>query len=271
MLKYKLVFCDFDDTLAVSGEEVGERTRCAIADYRKAGGIFVICSGRSRMSLARRLASVYGSAEGVPYICLQGGLIVGEDGSVMRRLTAGREDVLSASAAAKARGIDVVYHADGEVYCEKKTYVSERYAFLTGCPVTYVPEGFAETYKGGFDKMMLLAAEDGIETLAELSRMQLSSSRFMFSQATYLELVPAESGKGSAVEFMTEKLGLTKEDTAAFGDADNDIDMLGAVGLPVAVRNAMPGCKAAAKLIAPSAADEGPAKVLEMFFDDMTV
>ena len=36
MVTYKLVFCDFDDTLVRSGDAVGDYTRRAIADYRAA-------------------------------------------------------------------------------------------------------------------------------------------------------------------------------------------------------------------------------------------
>lgn len=266
MVKYKLVFCDFDDTLAVSGREVGEYTRRMIAAYRAAGGTFVICSGRSRKSLEHRLASVYGDATGIPYICLQGGVIVDGDGRELRRLYADKRDVIRASDAAYKAGCDVVFHADGDVFAREKTDISENYARLTGCPITYLPYAdIAREYDGEFEKMMILSSTASRAALEDIARMRLAGSRFMFSGETYLELVPAQSGKGSAVKFMTEKLGLTKDDTAAFGDADNDVDMLGAVGLPVAVRNAMPGCVAAAKLIAPSAADEGPAHVLDMF------
>ena len=45
---------------------------------------------------------------------------------------------------------------------------------------------------------------------------------------------------------MAEQLGLTPSQVAAFGDGDNDVDMLSFVGCGIAVANASPACLAAA-------------------------
>ncbi len=267
MVTYKLVFCDFDDTLVRSGDRVGEYTRRAIADYRAAGGTFVICTGRSRASLEKQLAAVYGDASGIPYICFQGGTIVGADGVTLRRLVTDRADVVRFSDIAKERGYAHAFHAGGEVYCESRTPETEDYAAKTGCPITYIDPSvdFARTYDGDFDKMMILSSAATRPGLDEIARMPGGGSKLMFSGPTYLELVPAGSGKGGAVRFMTEYMGFSRGDTAAFGDANNDADMLASVGLPIAMRGGMKDALDAAKLIAPPASEEGMAHTLRMF------
>ena len=267
MVTYKLVFCDFDDTLVRSGDAVGDYTRRAIADYRAAGGTFVICTGRSRASLEKQLHSVYGDASGIPYICFQGGTIVDGDGKVIRRLVTDRADVVRFSDIAAERGYAHAFHAGGEVYCETKTAETEDYAQKTGCPITYVSpsEHFARTYEGDFDKMMILSSSQTRPGLDEIAAMPSGGSKLMFSGPTYLELVPSGSGKGGAVEFMTKRLGFTRADTVAFGDANNDADMLRSVGLPIAMRGGMKDALDAAKLIAPPASEEGMAFALRMF------
>jgi hypothetical protein len=52
-------------------------------------------------------------------------------------------------------------------------------------------------------------------------------------------------------------LGLRREEVAAFGDADNDIDMLKYAGVGIAVENASPGCKAAADYVTKHHAEDG--------------
>lgn len=53
-----------------------------------------------------------------------------------------------------------------------------------------------------------------------------------------IDITPKGYGKGSAVRIMAESLGLSLDEVAVFGDADNDISMLEAVPNSVAVANA---------------------------------
>lgn len=54
---------------------------------------------------------------------------------------------------------------------------------------------------------------------------------------SYYEIVQKGTGKGSAVHKLCEFLGVDKEDTVAFGDGRNDIDMLKACKVRVAMEN----------------------------------
>ena len=64
-----------------------------------------------------------------------------------------------------------------------------------------------------------------------------------------LELSYKDAGKHSGVRYVTELLGLSPAQTAAFGDGDNDVDMLQYVGCGVAMANAAPACLAAADFV----------------------
>lgn len=61
-----------------------------------------------------------------------------------------------------------------------------------------------------------------------------------------IEISHRNAGKHSGVRYVTELLGLSPAQTAAFGDGDNDADMLRYVGCGIAVANASPACLAAA-------------------------
>lgn len=65
-----------------------------------------------------------------------------------------------------------------------------------------------------------------------------------------------ESGR---IKIYGDLLGIPAEETAAFGDADNDIDMLEASGFGFAVENASPACLAAADYITRSNREDGVA------------
>ena len=57
-----------------------------------------------------------------------------------------------------------------------------------------------------------------------------------WNQSWYLELLPRGCGKGKAVKFLNRYLNIKKEDSMSFGDGDNDIEMLKASGIGIAVQ-----------------------------------
>ena len=71
------------------------------------------------------------------------------------------------------------------------------------------------------------------------------------------DIVPANGGKGKGVQSVLDYYGFTKEEAVAFGDAGNDIEMLQAVGLGVAMENATDECKAVADDICGHVKDDG--------------
>lgn len=73
----------------------------------------------------------------------------------------------------------------------------------------------------------------------------------------WLDCVPMSSGKGSAVEFIQNRLGVSREETMAFGDNQNDIDMLKMAGKSFAVENAREELKCVAGGICGSYREDG--------------
>ena len=61
-----------------------------------------------------------------------------------------------------------------------------------------------------------------------------------------LEIAHRNCGKHHAVRFLADYLHLNPEQIAAFGDGDNDADMLAYAGCGIAMANASPACLAAA-------------------------
>lgn len=71
--------------------------------------------------------------------------------------------------------------------------------------------------------------------------------------------------KGTAIAYLQEKLGVTPEETIAFGDHANDIEMLSRAKYSYAMENAIPEVKQAAAFTAPSNNEDGVLKVLETY------
>ena len=71
------------------------------------------------------------------------------------------------------------------------------------------------------------------------------------------DIIPSDGGKGKAVEMINQYFGFTKEQSMAFGDGTNDIEMLQAVGLGVAMGNATQNVKDIADDVCDSVENEG--------------
>ena len=73
--------------------------------------------------------------------------------------------------------------------------------------------------------------------------------KLMYSNPLYLELIPKESGKGEAMTWLCKHLSIPVENAIAAGDGDNDISMIKAAGLGIAMINAPDTVKVAADVI----------------------
>lgn len=72
-----------------------------------------------------------------------------------------------------------------------------------------------------------------------------------------VDIIPIHAGKGIAIEHVLNYYGLDKSQSMAFGDGNNDIEMLKAVGTGVAMANASEELKAVADEICGDVAEDG--------------
>lgn len=72
-----------------------------------------------------------------------------------------------------------------------------------------------------------------------------------------VDIIPLNSGKGNAVAAVLRHYGFSKDEAIAFGDGHNDIEMLEAVGIGVAMGNAKDEVKAKADFVCQSVENDG--------------
>lgn len=79
------------------------------------------------------------------------------------------------------------------------------------------------------------------------------------------DIISADGGKRSAMLDILRRYGIQPSECIAFGDSENDIEMLRAAGIGVAMGNATPDCRAAADYVTADCDDDGIRKALEHF------
>ena len=78
-----------------------------------------------------------------------------------------------------------------------------------------------------------------------------------------LELNHRDATKGCGILALAKELGIAQEQTMAFGDGENDISMLKAAGIGVAMENASKIVKRAADLVTKTNDEDGVAYIIE--------
>jgi Cof subfamily protein (haloacid dehalogenase superfamily) len=114
-------------------------------------------------------------------------------------------------------------------------------------------EDFDEAIQNKVYQVMLAYRPGDEETIlqgTENLKMALSWSRAC-------DVVSAHGGKGKAVEHILRYFGLKKEDSVAFGDSQNDLEMMVAAGCGVAMGNGSDQIKAVADEICRPVSEDG--------------
>lgn len=93
----------------------------------------------------------------------------------------------------------------------------------------------------------------------------IPDARLTSSLPSNYELGGRDVSKGAALRYLMELLGVDRSEVLAAGDSPNDIAMLEAAGVSVAVGNAELEVKEAASYIAPSNDEDGVAEAVERF------
>lgn len=79
------------------------------------------------------------------------------------------------------------------------------------------------------------------------------------------DIIPTGGGKVAGIKYFCNHLNIAREETIAFGDAENDLDMLNYAGIGVAMGNAQDHVKQYADYVTEDVDHGGIAKALERF------
>jgi hypothetical protein len=85
------------------------------------------------------------------------------------------------------------------------------------------------------------------------------------SQPYYLDVTHPDANKGAVARYLAGRYGLSAEEIATIGDMPNDILMFAHSGLSIAMGNADPQVKRAARRITDTNDNDGFAKAVERY------
>jgi Cof subfamily protein (haloacid dehalogenase superfamily) len=256
-----LIACDLDGTLLGPDLVIRERTRAAIAAARAAGIHVAICTGRMFQS-----ALPYARAAGLdgPIVCYQGAAVVDvATAEFLLHEPIPVDLALDAIDAIEAIGHTLNVYVDDELYVSELTPEAERYAAFQH--LTIYPVGDLRAWlRRPPTKLVSVGEPDAMDAL-KLHMLERFDDRLHISKslAIFLELSRKGVTKGSGLAFLANLLGVPLEHVVAFGDAENDLELLRNAGFGISVSNGDPVLLGIADAICPPADEEGPAQVIE--------
>lgn len=242
----KAFFLDVDRTLLTDDHIVLPQVRDALRHLQRRGIAVVLATARSRRGLDPVLAQIDPPDA---LICCNGAWI-GERRSGDDEYRTVAEDRLDLSIAKEAvrfarhPAILACWYAGDSWYVPADTPMVRHEIHVTGeTPIiTDLGAVWARPHK------LLLIAEDpvAIPLLEETERAFGASCSASFSHRNFLELTAPAVTKAAALVELCGHLGIARHDTAAIGDGHNDVGMIAAAGIGMAMGNAVDEAKRAA-------------------------
>jgi len=155
----------------------------------------------------------------------------------------------------------------GEVYAERLTARTELYEHRDRPLVIRETPSFQALLDASPDedplKMLIIGEPSDLKAMDEaLGALPMPINR-VFSQKDYLEILPVGNDKGRALPVLAAAVGVPVSETVAVGDAHNDLAMIQAAGLGVAVETSPPDIIAAAAWTCPPPEQEGLRVVID--------
>jgi Cof subfamily protein (haloacid dehalogenase superfamily) len=262
-----LVAIDVDGTLVGDSLTISSVDAAAIRQAVRDGYAICLASGRL-FAAARPYAQELGLTG--PLIALQGAVAY-EVGSGKRLYCnpLAKDTALRAYDDLKARRLHLQLYYGDRLYVDELNDWARYYLRISRVdPIVVADLRDLLTVKPPNDpgplKVLAIAEPDIVmETIPLLARSLGSSANVFRSLPPFLEVTDPDANKGYALRWIAQSLGVDIADTAAIGDADNDIPMLRAAARSFAVANGSEGAKRAAGTIVP-ALGEGVAFALTL-------
>ncbi len=260
-MSVSLIAVDLDGTVLGPGRDIAPAGRAALQAAERAAITVALATGRMLRS-AQRVQERLG-LQG-PLITYNGGLI---------RLPDGRqwEDPVPLDA---ARAIAALCHERGyflQCYLGDRLYVpwpdprADAYSELASVECTVSADIVWAPPTPPTKLLVIEPVERQPEVRAAVAAVVGDRCELAHSYPHYLEISRAGVHKGTALTRLAEVMGVPRAQVLAVGDGENDLPLILAAGIGVAVANAVPAVAAAAQHVCGARFGDGVAEAVRMF------
>ncbi|MBE6551658.1 MAG: HAD family phosphatase [Ruminococcaceae bacterium] len=256
-----LFISDLDGTLMNSEHKLSAENSMAIEYFKENGGLFTFVTGRMPCTSASICEAVRPNA---PFGCINGGGIFDHIKNEYLWTLPLSHDVIElvefADNSINDLGIQV--NTFENIYFCKENTQMEIFRRITG-----LPNLTADYKKINEPIAKILFGDSDPEVITHLAKILTEHPKaymydFIRSEPNLYEILPKGSGKGNLIPKLAEIVGVSMDNTIAVGDYYNDISMLKAARIGIAVANACDEAKEAADFVTVSNDEHAIAQII---------
>ena len=256
----KAVFFDIDGTLWNRACEILPSTREAIAKLRENGHLAFICSGRSRANIkSEDLLSI--GFDGIVAAC--GTHVDFHKETIFEKLLT-VDQVAHILAVSKEYQVPVIFEGPQYLYTNPNDFLDDPYVVCLrkeqGDDLKVIPEDPAEIVANKYS-----GETNGVDMEAYKKALGDTFNIVVHSSEGVFEVIPSGYSKAIGIKVVCEKFGLSVDDTYAFGDSENDLEMIAYAGHGVAMGNATACVKEIAEYTTTGVEEDGIANGLKYY------
>lgn len=242
-----LIATDLDATFLTDERTISRENRDAIEYFMSEGGYFTIATGRSARSLGFVLDTVTPNA---PLILYNGAMIYDIKSQKIIWETFLEDNIMEL-----LESIEDKFPFAGIQVCSRDAvYISRdnnrlRH-ILSFEKVTGNYKHFSQVEKP-WRKAIFVQEADELPIVKEYIAKSEYRDKCNFFQSSpyYLEILPLDATKGSALKYLAAHLGIDMDKTIGIGDNENDISLINSAKYGIAVKNAIPQLREIADII----------------------
>lgn len=271
-MKRRLLFLDLDGTLLNDAKQITPGNRQALERALEWGHGIIITTGRPLKSAMEQARNLGLDQPGCYFIAYNGALIYdwAKNEQIYKR-TLPTDVVVRLFSQAEKMGVHIQTYDTWDVLVEPRCDDTEvrRYCQLIRMDFRVIedvrkdlPEEPVKCLAIHYDR------KDGLLAFQAWIREHMAQQvDCFFSCDQYMEIVPKGMSKGDAVQRLCRMLQVDIADAVSVGDAANDLSMIRAAGIGVAMANATQEVKAAAQYITKNDNNhDGVAEVVAQYF-----
>jgi Cof subfamily protein (haloacid dehalogenase superfamily) len=261
--RIRLLLADVDGTLVTQDKLLTERAVEAVQHLHDAGVRFAVTSGRPPRGMAM-LVKPLGLQ--TPIAAFNGGLIVDPDMHVVEQRVIPQGVVVPIADLMGSYGLDVWIYRGADWYVPDP---AGPHVAREAWTVKFQPKVLSHIGGMADNVAKIVGVSDDHDAVS--SAWSAALDRFgdhvtaAASQPYYLDVTHPDANKGSVASYLARRYRLSAAEIATIGDMPNDVLMFAHSGLSIAMGNADPQVKRAARRITDTNDNEGFAKAVERF------
>ena len=234
----KLIITDMDGTLLNNNHEIDEEFWPLLERLKEKNILFAVASGRPYYNLAKKFENV---KENMLFIAENGSLVISKENELFSSIISISDIKKIKDICKKISRIVPIYCAKDFAYIEKQYFVENKELINDEVAKYYNNMKIVEDIEEVDEKFIKVAICDslGSETNSyPILKEYESIFQIVLSGKIWADISKLGTNKGVAIKEIQDKLNISYDETMAFGDYLNDLEMMKHCKYSYAMKNA---------------------------------